>query len=38
MDVSLYADHQHRLLELEILKWEDAPIQAPLWETLSVTY
>lgn len=35
--VCLYADQNDRLLELELIKWSDEPIQAIQWETLKVS-
>lgn len=34
--VCVYADHQDRLLEVELIKWGDDPIKGVDWETLSV--
>ncbi len=35
--VCLYADQNDRLLELELIKWSDNPIQAIQWETFKVS-
>jgi hypothetical protein len=34
--VCLYADHQDRLLELELIKWGDTPLKRVRWETLEI--
>lgn len=38
LTVCVYADHQDRLLELEVIKWGDASIQQPDWDTFEVRY
>lgn len=38
LSVSLYADENNRVLELELLKWGDALIQKPNWDTFKVSY
>jgi hypothetical protein len=35
--VCLYADQNDRLLELELIKWSDEPIQAIQWKTFTVS-
>jgi hypothetical protein len=35
IDVILHADHNNRLLELELVRYEDGEIISPDWETLS---
>lgn len=36
--VCVYADHQDRLLELELIKWGNRPVIAPDWATFRVRY
>lgn len=38
MTVCIYAGHDDRLLELELIKWGEAAIFQPNWETFEVTY
>jgi hypothetical protein len=36
IDVILHADVNGRLLELELVRWGDGPVQGPRWYTLEV--
>lgn len=36
VSVILYADENHRLLEMEILRWDSRGLIAPRWETLQL--
>ncbi len=38
MAVTLYADENHRLLELELVKWDETSIIKPDWSTFRVLY
>ncbi len=38
LTVCIYADHQDRLLELELIKWGDAAIQRPDWDSFEIRY
>jgi hypothetical protein len=38
LSVSIYADPNDRLLELELVKWEDKPICDPDWSTFRLAY
>ena len=36
--VSLYADENHRILELELIRWGDGPLLKPDWNSFRVQY
>lgn len=36
LSVLLYADEHSRLLELEIIRWDEGPLLQPQWDTLIV--
>lgn len=38
ISVSIYADQNHRLLELELVKWGNAQLVKPDWNTFFVKY
>ncbi len=38
LTVSIHADQNDRVLELELIKWENRRIVAPDWSTLQVKY
>ncbi len=38
ISVTVYADENNRVLELELIKWAEAPISRPDWTTFKVTY
>lgn len=38
LTVCIYADHQDRLLELELIKWTEQPIREPNWDTFAIRY
>ncbi|MES2481401.1 MAG: hypothetical protein V4609_05320 [Pseudomonadota bacterium] len=36
--VNLYADENHRILELELIRWGDGPLLKPNWSSFRVQY
>jgi hypothetical protein len=36
--VNLYADENHRVLELELIRWNDGPLQKPNWDSFRLLY
>ena len=38
VDVTLYADENHRILELELIKWGDGPLIKPDWRSFQVQF
>lgn len=38
VSVSLYADENNRLLELELIKWGEGPLISPDWNSFRVKY
>ena len=38
IDVTLYADENHRILELELIRWGDGPLIKPDWNSFQVQF
>ena len=38
ISVTVYADENDRLLELELVKWAEGPVENPDWRTFKLTY